>query len=180
MRNFNKYITPLMIILFLLHSFFASLEYLGLYNNFIHMSTSIFAIIFSIFVILHAIVGIIFAIKGFKNVNRTKTYYIKANKYYYIKIISGILMIIFIIFHMVLFIQINKNYQLAKTLNIPLLIINIFLYLSMLIHLLVSIKPFMITWGIDNKYLKIGIEIFLILLFIYLLIANIIFVEVQL
>lgn len=175
MRNVNKYITPIMILFFLLHAFFGTLEYIGLYNKFVHKATILFATLFIILILVHAIFGIIFAIKGYKNINKTKTYYLKANKYFYIKTISGILMIIFIIFHIILFTLININFELAKPLNVPSLIINLLLYISIFIHLIVSIKPMMISLGIDNKIFKIILQSFFTLFFIYLIASNIIY-----
>ena len=162
MRKCNTIVTVGMIVLFILHVILGSLAMIKAINVAVYMY--IIATIMALLVLIHSIIGTILTIKTMIAIKKAGKHYFKENKLFWIRRISGFAVFIFMFNHIINFV-IAFNHG---TFSIPILIIQILMVFSLIIHLIGNIKPLTIAMGLTDKE-KINTTIVLIISIILLL-----------
>ncbi len=145
MRKCNTIITILMLVLFLLHVILGSLAMLRAINVAVYMY--IIATLMALLILIHSIIGIILTIKTIVAIKKAGKHYFKENMLFWIRRISGFAVFIFMFNHMINFV-IAFNHE---TFSIPILLIQILMVVSLIIHLVCNIKPLTIAMGLTDK-----------------------------
>lgn len=171
MRKINMITVVGMMITFLLHAIFGSFQLIGIGKN----SMKIVAWILVFFIAVHTIIGIILTTSTLYSIKKSGKGYFKENKLFWLRRISGFLIIILMIFHLVIFRQKESSPRLQEF-NTFSLITQILLVISILIHVISNIKPTLISFGITSlKRFSIDILIALSIFLLFFIIAFIIY-----
>lgn len=171
MRKINMITVVGMMITFLLHAIFGSFQLIGIGNN----SMKIVAWILVFFIAVHTIIGIVLTISTLYSIKKSGKGYFKENKLFWLRRISGFLIIILMIFHLVIFRQKESSPRLQEF-NTFSLITQILLIISILIHVISNVKPTLISFGITNiKRFSVDILITLSIFLLFFIIAFIIY-----
>ena len=95
MRKWNHILARMILALFLLHALMGSLMLLGFSNiSFAPLSWLLFGT-----VIVHGVLGMISTFQTFKSGKKSGSWYLRENATFYVKRISGLLILILLIFH---------------------------------------------------------------------------------
>lgn len=146
MRKWNHILARIILALFLLHALMGSLMLLGFSTiSFTPLSWLLFGT-----VILHGILGIISTFQSIKSGIQSRVWYIKENTAFFIKRISGLLIMILLIFHIQAYtVSVNGQFFLREF-TLCKMILQILLILAIFLHLAVSIKSMLIARGTIN------------------------------
>ena len=165
-----------MLFAFLLHAIFGSLEFVGVWSKTIQTLTMVFAFIFLGLFAVHAAIGMILGYRSIDNIDKTKTPYFRENKTFWIRWFSGVALTFTAIGHVIIFLGLMFNWWLMPNVMTLMLIVDILLGISLLVHLLSSMQSFLIDWGIImNKVASVAIVICVVLLCVYLITSFVIF-----
>lgn len=143
MRKCNNILVRIIIALFLLHALMGSLILLGVSTvSFVPLSLILF-----ILVIVHGILGIISTISALKNGKKTGRWYLRENAAFWTKRISGLAIMLFLVFHIKAYTTSVNGHFFLKEFTVCGMISQILFILSIFIHLSVSIKSMLIAKG---------------------------------
>lgn len=148
MRKWNHILARIILALFLLHALMGSLMLLGFSTiSLAPLSWLLFGT-----VMIHGVLGIISTFKALKSGKRSGSWYFSENAAFFIKRISGILIMILLIFHIQAYtVSVNGQFFLQEF-TLCKMISQILLILAIFLHLAVSIKSMLIARGtIDFK-----------------------------
>ncbi len=146
MRKLNAIVVIGMFIFLLLHMIFGILLLTGVSDMpMVWISYTLLG-----FVILHAIISTILTIQSIITMKKTHTLYFKENKLFWLRRISGFLIIIAIVFHLVIFLNLGSDSVRLKEFNVFSLISQIFLVIFIAIHVISNVKPTLISFGITS------------------------------
>ena len=146
MRKWNAPISAGIIVLFLIHAIAGAYQLVGVLpggNTFLEVLAWIMAALIG----AHVIIGIVLTLQTLRICHRSRAPYLKENAPFWIRRLSGLAMILFIVFHICIFYtadggQVRLHYfgrlQLAASL---------LLSLCVAVHLLSNIKALMIGLG---------------------------------
>lgn len=168
MRKWNAVISGLMVALFLVHAVSGALELMGLYadmNAFV--STAAWAL--AACMLFHVVIGVKLTIDTIRACKKSGVSYFRENKLFWARRISGSAIVLFMIFHIVIFSgrEVNGAYRL-RFFGAAELVTQIFLVLSIALHVLTNVKPSLIALGIKNlKEYAVDLLIVLSLFFIF-------------
>ena len=146
MRKWNAILSMGILALFLIHAIAGSFQLSG----FIHGGSAIMekiarAMVCLIFI--HFVIGIKLTADTVKAVKKSGTSYFKENKLFWIRRISGFAVMLFVIFHIMIFLGTNNGaYRLNLFEGIQ-LSSQLLLVLSVAVHVVTNIKPLMISIG---------------------------------
>ncbi|WP_432631017.1 pilus assembly protein PilX [Brotaphodocola sp.] len=143
MRKWNHILARIILILFLLHALMGSLILLGFSTiSFFPLSWFLLAV-----VIIHGILGLLSTFPAVRTGWKTGHWYFKQNLTFWIKRISGLSVLLLLIFHVTAYTtSVNGRFFLREFTRCR-MVLQIFFILSIFIHLAVSIKPMLITKG---------------------------------
>ena len=176
MRRINKHVSALMLIAFLLHAVFGSLEFVGAWSKTIQTLTMVFAFVFLGLFLAHTFIGVALASKSAGNMRQSKTIYFRENAAFWVRFISGLALTAFALAHAIIFLGIMWQWFPMGSVMTPMLVIDIFLGISLLAHLLFSMRALLIDWGIKtNKIAVVAIAILIVALCAYLIASFVVF-----
>lgn len=154
MRKINAILGPLMIILLLIHGIWGSFQLLGIVPGG-SMVRKVLSYIMIAAVAAHIIIGIKLTVDTFIALHRSGASYFKDNLEFWVRRISGLALILFIIYHMIIFMGSSGDIFRLHTFGGLQLAAHILLVIALIIHLIFNIKPLFVALGIANReYIK--------------------------
>ncbi|WP_409200330.1 pilus assembly protein PilX [Methanobrevibacter sp. DSM 116169] len=164
LKKLNLFISIILIILVLIHGIVGSTILLRVfYIDLKDISWLAFDLI-----LIHTVFGIIFTILPILSRKNNEKLYLKENRLFWIRRISGLLMLVLLCFHFYLFGGMENGQYVLYEFNIISLIIQILLTITLFVHIISNIRPMLNSLGIIN-YKKKNKRIFLILLIFFIL-----------
>lgn len=167
MRKINAILGPLMIILLVIHGVWGSFQLSGIIpgGNIIRR---ILSYILVAAVVLHMVIGIKLTADTLISLKHAKASYFKNNLEFWIRRFSGLALILFIIWHMIIFAGGSGEIFRLQLFGGLQLFAHILLVVALIIHLLFNIKPLFIALGIaDRRFVKDVMIILTILLVLF-------------
>lgn len=143
MRKWNNILARIIIILFLLHGLTGSLMLLGIST----ISFPLLAKILLAAVILHGLFGIVSTLPAVASGIKTGRWYFKQNAAFWTKRISGISIMLLLIFHIRMYTTSSEGRLFLNEFTMCRMLLQIMLILSIFIHLTVSIRSMLIVKG---------------------------------
>lgn len=143
MRKWNNILTRVILLLLLLHALMGSLVLLGVSTvSIVPLSWLLFAA-----VVVHGIMGMIATIPALKSGKKTGRWYLRANAAFWTKRISGLAILLLLIFHVTAYTTSVDGHFFLKEFTVCRMISQILLILSVFVHLAVSIRSMLIAKG---------------------------------
>ena len=154
MRRFNSIIGPAIIILFLIHAISGAFQLFGIIPGG-SVIREILSYILVAAVALHMFIGIKLTADTLLACKKAGRSCFRDNTEFWIRRISGFALILFIIYHMCVFMSSSGEVFRLNNFGVLQMAAHILLTLALVIHLLMNIKPLFIALGISGrKYLK--------------------------
>ena len=151
MRRVNAFVTALLFLLFLVHLIRGGLILIGAVQG----GNTLFTIIthsMLTLLMVHVLIGTVLTVQTVMTVRRSGTFYMKENRMFLIRRISGFALMFFMVSHVMIFSGSNVSGAYRLTLfDAPALISQILLVICLLIHLGCNIRPLGISLGIDGS-----------------------------
>lgn len=144
MRKINNILARIIVVIFLLHAFMGSLLLLELSSVSLHNLSKILFIM----VIIHGVLGLIATIASVKSGAVSGHWYLKQNAAFWTKRISGVVIMLLLVFHITAFTTSVNGRFFLKEFTLCSMLLHIIFILSIFIHLAVSIKPMLIAKGV--------------------------------
>ncbi len=168
MRKCNAVLSMGILALFLVHAIAGSFQLSGILSGGSVMMQAV-AWLMLVLIMIHVIIGCKLTADTLKACKKSGVSYYKENKLFWLRRSSGFAIMIFILFHVLIFLGKDENgvYRLSYF-GILQLISQILLVVSIAVHVLTNIKPLMISIG-TKSYAKILIDILFILSVILIL-----------
>ncbi|MBR1529817.1 MAG: pilus assembly protein PilX [Oscillospiraceae bacterium] len=168
MRKFNAILSMSILALFLIHAIAGSFQLAGWMAGGSGIMQAV-AWIMLILILIHVGIGCKLTVDTLRIQKKAGVSYPKENKLFWLRRISGFAIMIFILFHVLLFLGKNQDgvYRLSYFGTLQLLS-QILLVISIAVHVLTNIRPLMIAVG-TKSYAKIMIDILFILSVILIL-----------
>lgn len=143
MRKWNNILARVIIVLFLLHALMGSLMLLGLSTiSFLPLS-----MLLLVTVIIHGILGIMATLSALVSGKETRHWYLKQNATFWTKRISGIVIMLLLVFHVTAYTTSVNGRFFLKEFTLCRMLSQILFILAIFIHLAVSIKSMLIAKG---------------------------------
>jgi succinate dehydrogenase hydrophobic anchor subunit len=161
MRKINSVISAIILILFLVHSVMGGFQLMGIIsggNAFMQFAAYVMAVL----IFVHLVIGIKLTADTLKAEKKSGVSYSKANKFFWIRRISGFLIMLFVLFHVMIFVNIGDGAYRLKLFAFPELFTQICLVLSVAVHVISNVKPLEIAIGIRAGKSAAGDIIFVI------------------
>jgi succinate dehydrogenase/fumarate reductase cytochrome b subunit len=147
MRKVNAFISMAIIMLFLIHGIAGSFQMLGFIPGG-SLVLKILTWIMLMLVIVHIILGIILTMQTYRISKKSGVSYHKENALFWIRRISGFILMLLILLHLMIFMQTGSGFFRLGYFGMPQLTGQIVMLLALAIHLLCNIKPLAIALGI--------------------------------
>ena len=146
MRKWNAVLSMGILALFLIHAIAGAFQLFGFIpGGSALMQALAYAMVCLIFI--HFVIGIKLTADTFKALKKSGASYFKENKLFWIRRISGFAVMIFVLFHIMIFIGRNDGaYRLNLFEGIQ-LASQLLLVLSVAVHVITNIKPLMLSIG---------------------------------
>jgi succinate dehydrogenase/fumarate reductase cytochrome b subunit len=161
MRKINSVISVIILVLFFIHSVMGGFQLIGIIsggNAFMQLAAYVMAVL----IFVHLVIGIKLTADTLKSEKKSGVSYSKANKLFWIRRISGFLIMLFVLFHMMIFVNISDGAYRLKLFDFWGLFTQICLVLSVAVHIISNIKPLEIAFGIRTGRSVAGDIIFVI------------------
>ena len=154
-RKINAIISMCIVVLFLIHGISGGFVLFGMTDGggpVLHVLTVIMAVL----IIIHAVIGIQLTVATIRKIRRSGTMYMKGNRLFWARRISGFAVMIFLVFHLALFAVSSGGAYRLKVFDGANLIFALLLAVSLGTHVLTNIKPFAISVGASRvrEYIK--------------------------
>lgn len=146
MRKWNHILARIILFLFLLHAVMGSLMFLGVST----VSLTPLSWILFTAVVMHGILGIFSTAAAVKSGRETGRWYWKENAAFWVKRISGLAILLLLVFHITAFTTSVNGHFFLKEFTVFRMIAQLLLLLAIFIHLAVSIKSMLIAGGTIN------------------------------
>lgn len=161
MRKINAIITMLIIVLFLFHGIAGGFQLAGVINGGnVLMKTA--AYIMAALILLHTVIGIRLTADTLKAMKRSGVSYFKENKLFWLRRISGLAVMVFIMAHIFIFAHNGEGaYRLNEFGGFELMT-QILLVVSIALHAVSNAKPALISFGIKS-FKEAGLDLAFIL-----------------
>lgn len=168
MRKLNAVLGPVMIVLLLIHVISGVFQLASIIPGG-SLIRQILSMVLITAVTVHALIGVILTISTLRSIHKAGGAYLKNNESFWISRISGFVMLVLIIYHVMVFSGESGEVFRLQSFGWIQLAAHILLVLALAIHLVVNIRPLFISLGIENrKFIK---DIMFVLVIIMLLCA---------
>ena len=174
MRKINAILSMSILVLFLIHAIVGGFQLAGIIPGGSAIMKGL-AWLMLLFILIHAGIGCKLTADTCRACKKAGVSYYKENRLFWLRRSSGFAIMIFILFHVLIFLG-NQNHDVYRLNDFGMmqLISQILLVLSIAVHVISNIRPLMIALGKRN-YQKMIIDI-LMILSVILLLAGIAFV----
>ncbi len=167
MRKWNTLISLLVILLFVFHAVFGGFQLAGIMEGGSALM-QVTAWLMLGLIILHALIGCVLTGQTLKAVRKSGVSYFKENKLFWARRISGFAILLFILFHVLIFIGRNEGAFRLNYFGTAQLISQILLVITVAVHVITNVKPVLIAAGIPGLK-KYAVDILLVLAILLLL-----------
>ena len=144
MRKFNGILSGLILILFLAHGIMGAFQLIGAGNV---ISRSLSYIMVAL-VILHALIGVKLTADALRIQKKTGAGYFRRNLIYWARRISGLAIMVMILFHVTAFSYSDGGMIRLALFDRTRLAAQILLLISVAVHIITNVRPMLITFGI--------------------------------
>ena len=159
MRKLNTIFSVILIVIFLLHGIFGSLQLLRVNVNFPGKTLGWIGMAV---LAAHTVIGVILTIQTLRASKKNGDNYIKQNALFWTRRASGLAILILIFFHIGTYgAKINGNFVLFEFTTVK-LIAQLLLIVALFVHIFVNVKPHLMAKGVI-KHKERRVDIFLIL-----------------
>ncbi|MBR1723664.1 MAG: pilus assembly protein PilX [Ruminococcus sp.] len=162
MRKLNAIVIMTVLVLFLIHAAMGSFQLAGILPG---GSTllSVMAWVMLTLICLHAVIGIKLTADTLRAIKASGTSYFKENKLFWTRRISGFAIMLFILFHVMIFMGRSDGgaFRLSFFGGLQ-LAGQILLVLSIALHVMTNIKPLMLALG-AKSYKELALDILFVL-----------------
>jgi hypothetical protein len=155
MRRLNGIVSMLIIVLFLIHGIAGGFQVMGIIPGG-SILLKIMTWIMIVLVAVHMVIGVILTVHTIRISKKTGVSYIKENSLFWIRRISGFMLMLFILLHAALFISTGQGFFRLGYFGATELAGQLLMLCMLALHLLTNIKPIAISLGIyiKNEYLR--------------------------
>lgn len=157
MRKINIILSPLILIIFLVHGTLGSFMLLGIGTN----AEKPLAWFGFALMLIHAALGVLLTVQAAHSGKESGHWYLKQNKEFWIRRFSGIAILILIFFHFDVYGETVDGIFGLKEFTAIKLITQLLLIASLFVHIFVNIRPLLISWGI-LQYRERRVDFFLV------------------
>ncbi len=173
MRKLNAVLSMGILALFIVHAIAGAFQLSGIIPGGSVIMEKIAQVMVCL-IFIHFIIGIKLTADTFTAIKKSGTSYFKENKLFWIRRISGLAVMLFVIFHIMIFLGTNNGaYRLNLFEGIQ-LASQLLLVLSVAVHVITNIKPLMISFG--AKSYKVFLTDIILILSVLLVFMGIAFV----
>ena len=173
MRKLNAVLSMGILALFIVHAIAGAFQLSGIIPGGSVIMEKIAQVMVCL-IFIHFIIGIKLTADTFPAIKKSGTSYFKENKLFCIMRISGLAVMLFVIFHIMIFLGTNNGaYRLNLFEGIQ-LASQLLLVLSVAVHVITNIKPLMISFG--AKSYKVFLTDIILILSVLLVFMGIAFV----
>jgi hypothetical protein len=147
MRRLNAIISMAIIVLFLIHGIAGAFQIIG----FIPGGSSVLKILTGIMVgmiFVHMLIGILLTMQTLKISKKSGVSYYKENTLFWIRRISGFVLMLLVLLHLMVFMQTGGGLFRLGYFGVPQLIGQVLMLFALAVHLLCNIKPVAIALGL--------------------------------
>ncbi len=151
MRKINSIITPIILLLFVIHMVWGGLILAGMTeggNPVMRVITCAMAVL----VAVHIVIGFKLSMDTAKAQKKSGVTYKRQNRLFWIRRDSGFALVLFMLFHVLLFrVDMSGSSPTLPHFGILALASQILLVLSLVVHLLTNIRPLRVALGIRDE-----------------------------
>jgi hypothetical protein len=137
----------MIILLLLVHGIAGSFQMMGIISGGSVLLKVLTWIMFSM-IIVHMVIGVVFTIQTLKVSRKTGVYYFRENTLFWIRRISGFVLILLVALHLIVFVETGNGVFRLGYFGVPQLIFQVIMLLALALHLLSNIKPLAIAMGL--------------------------------
>jgi hypothetical protein len=155
MRKVNAIISMGIIVLFLVHGISGSFQMMGIIpggSTFLAILTWCMAVMIAV----HTVIGIILTVHTLRISKKTGVSYIKENALFWIRRISGFVLMLLVSLHLAVFMQTGEGVFRLNYFGISELVGQVLMLSALAVHLLCNIKPVSIALGLygESGYIR--------------------------
>ncbi len=161
MRRINAILSMGILVLFLIHAVLGGFQLAGLMSGG-SVLLKVMAWVMTGLIALHTVIGIKLTADSIKAIKKSGAHYFKENKLFWIRRISGFAIMVFILFHVLIFIGSSSGAYRLNLFEGAQLASQILLVISIALHVISNVRPVMLSFGIKS-YKELGLDIVLIL-----------------
>lgn len=147
MRKINTKLSLALLIIFVLHGLMGSFMLLGIGSS----AGKILAWIGVAVLVAHTAIGIILTIQSFRVSKNTGSSYLKQNAIFWARRVSGLAILLMLFFHIGLFGGVTDGVFIFFPFTTVKLVTQLLLIASLFTHLLINIRPLLISFGIISS-----------------------------
>lgn len=168
LRKCNAVISMLILALFIVHAVAGGFQLTGVIPGG-DRGLTVLARGLVVLIGIHMTIGIILTFQTLAGFRRSGgSHYFRQNLLFWTRRISGFALMFFMLYHVLLFLGESGDVYRLKLFAVPELVSQILLVLSLIVHLLINIRPLMIALGIDGgrafvKDILFGLAVILLL-----------------
>lgn len=172
MRILNTILSVIIIILFIVHGILGAFNMMKVGS----VTARTLAWIMVGFILLHIILGVMFTIQTLKAQKKSGCFYFKENRLFWARRISGFAIMFFLVFHIFAFSGVSREHYRLPNFDLLKLVTQIFLVISIALHIITNIKPMLISLGVKKFRRKAGDMIFwLSVLLLFMAVAFVVY-----
>ena len=175
MRRLNAVLTAVILILFIVHGVLGSLTMLDAAV----VITKHMARFMLVLIAVHAVLSCILTAKAIRTWRVTKAPYFKENTLFWARRLSGVAVMLLLVFHMVSFMSTSSTSFVLPYFGGGLLAANLLLVASIAVHVITNVKPVLISFGIRRLKPRAGDILFVISILLILFIVGFIIYYVR-
>ena len=175
MRKFNGILAKVVIVLFLIHAVMGCFMLQGRSS----VSCKPLTILLVAAVIVHGILGVILTISAIQSGSKSGKWYFRQNSAFWIKRLSGIAILLLLVFHINVFITSSNGVYFLKEFTLSGLISQLLFVLAIIIHLYVSIEGMLIARGVLTYKERKKDWMLVLCIFMLMIIASLIMYYMQ-
>ena len=149
MRKANAIISALLLVLFLIHGIAGGFQLLGWLPGGLRVLT-VLARAMVVLLVLHAAIGIKLTADAVRKGKKSGAFYARENRVYWTRRISGLALMVLIAVHVVVFLDSRGEVYRLTAFGMPQLVGQILMVLCLLVHILINIRPLLISFGIGG------------------------------
>jgi hypothetical protein len=146
-RRINAIVSMMIILLLLVHGIAGSFQMMGIISGGSVLLKVITWIMFAL-IMVHMVIGVVFTIQTLKVSRKTGVYYFRENTLFWIRRISGFVLILLVALHLIVFVETGNGVFRLGYFGEPQLIFQVLMLLALALHLLSNLKPLAITMGL--------------------------------
>lgn len=164
MRKVNAIVSAGMTLCFVIHAVLGALTMAGATNDAARVLGWITAALMGV----HVVIGIVLTAKTLYACKKAGTHYFRGNELFWARRLSGILILVLMAFHLGAFSTTAEGAVRLQVFTAARLATQILLVLSVALHVIINVKPLLLSFGVKNLKPYIG-DILVVLCLVLLL-----------